>query len=255
MYLDFLGFTELIKDESRAMDLFRIIDDLNAHKDANYKVIAFSDTLLIYNSLNPSDEWYKKVELMYLIEFAQDLLAQLIEKDIYFKAVITEGEFCHNRLKNIDAYFGPALVDTHKVEKDLKGTGLYLDSKLRGFNAFFNYVDCGEGYDYVLLTQQLAGLRMYMDELPLDKKIIIDQVLGFGVYQECQFLKKVYNLMLNHPVEKVRVKYKFTWDMYSKFHSMIMNALIDSEFNMNALAVMDWSSVKKDYDNWYSGNG
>ena len=77
MYLDFLGFTELIKDKSRVIELFSIIDDLHAHKDPNYKVIVFSDTMLIYNSINPKNDWYKKIELMYLIEFARDLLLRL----------------------------------------------------------------------------------------------------------------------------------------------------------------------------------
>lgn len=251
MYLDFLGFTDLIKDKSRVFELFSIIDDLHAHKDTNYKVIVFSDTMLIYNSINPKNDWYKKIELMYLIEFAQDLLHRLIEKDIYFKAVITEGEFTFKKLNNIEAYFGQALVDTHKVEGNLKGTGLYIDSKLRIFNPFFNFVDCGDGYDYVLLTSQLAGISEHTDILPMPAELLTLRGLEFGVFQECQFLKKVYELMTGHPVNRVRNKYIFTWEMYSKFHSRIMNALAASGFNMKAVADMDWSDTEKTYANWF----
>lgn len=251
MYLDFLGFTELIKDKSRVIELFSIIDDLHAHKDPNYKVIVFSDTMLIYNSINPKNDWYKKIELMYLIEFAQDLLLRLIEKNIYFKAVITEGEFTFKKLNNIEAYFGQALVETYKAEENLKGTGLYIDSKLRLFNSFFDFVDCGDGYDYVLLTNQLAGIKEYTDILPIPVELITQQGLEFGVFQECQFLKKVHELMTNHPVDKIKDKYIFTWLMYSRFHSRIMNALADSGFNMKVLVDMDWSYTEKTYADWF----
>ncbi len=63
---------------------------------------------------------------MYLIEFTQQIFLRFIGKDIFFRAVITEGEFIHNKLKNIDSYFGRALVETYKAEKKTFWDGAFF---------------------------------------------------------------------------------------------------------------------------------
>jgi len=49
LYLDILGFAELVKDGPRVERLFQILDSARLHTDSDYQTIVFSDTLLAYN--------------------------------------------------------------------------------------------------------------------------------------------------------------------------------------------------------------
>ena len=46
----------------------------------------------------------------YLIEFAEDLQHRLTGQDVYFRAVLTTGDFSHYPLENIECFFGEALI-------------------------------------------------------------------------------------------------------------------------------------------------
>jgi len=47
MYMDILGFSNLINDKEKVETIYRIIDNSSIHEDSNYRVIVFSDTILI----------------------------------------------------------------------------------------------------------------------------------------------------------------------------------------------------------------
>ena len=79
LYLDILGFRELVMSSIRVMELYYIINLLSVHKDAGFKTIVFSDTLLVYNPTDvpESDRW---VEVMFLCEYVQQLLHRTADR-------------------------------------------------------------------------------------------------------------------------------------------------------------------------------
>ena len=55
LYIDILGFKDLVKSGSRVEELYRRIDRLNVHTDRDFTCIVFSDTILVYGH----DGWLK----------------------------------------------------------------------------------------------------------------------------------------------------------------------------------------------------
>jgi hypothetical protein len=76
-----------------------------------------------------------------------------LDLEYFFCAIITEGLFKHSKLTHIESYYGKVLVDAYRAEKELSGTGLYLDRRLSGLNFAFRYKQYSVNYDYVYLTQ------------------------------------------------------------------------------------------------------
>ena len=51
LYIDLLGFSELVHTKPEILpDLFRVLDKSNAYQHGDFRVIQFSDTLLVFNA-------------------------------------------------------------------------------------------------------------------------------------------------------------------------------------------------------------
>ena len=81
LYIDILGFSNFVRKRSLQVPrIYRIIENLNAHHHDAFRVIVFSDTVLIYNFLEPLTNEDKNYYVMFLIEFAQNLLYEFAGK-------------------------------------------------------------------------------------------------------------------------------------------------------------------------------
>ena len=69
LYLDILGFADLVEKSGEVEKLFRILDSA---------AIIFSDTVLAYNAHDSLTGTAKATEAMFLIELVQDLFLRLI---------------------------------------------------------------------------------------------------------------------------------------------------------------------------------
>ena len=49
LYIDILGFSNLIMNKKDVGQLYRIIDKAQIHHDSNFVTIVFSDTIIAYN--------------------------------------------------------------------------------------------------------------------------------------------------------------------------------------------------------------
>ena len=99
LYIDLLGFSDLVLKRGAVSRLYNIINSLNAHKHHAFRTIAFSDTLLVYNTYDPVSEHDRHYIVMFMCEFAQDLFYRLIGRNLYFRAYLTKGEFKVRQLK------------------------------------------------------------------------------------------------------------------------------------------------------------
>jgi hypothetical protein len=79
LYIDLLGFSEIVRTKQEALrKLFQVLDKSNAHKHGDFKVIQFSDTLLVYNKPDVDSNEDKRYCSMYLCEFAQEIQYMLL---------------------------------------------------------------------------------------------------------------------------------------------------------------------------------
>lgn len=132
LYLDILGFTHPVKQGNGRVisDLYEVIASLNANNHDAFKVVVFSDTVVVYNVNGGDTSEDASYLIMFLCEFAQDLLHRLTNRDIYFRAVITYGDFTHYELNGIPCFFGNALIEAYNSEKELKAIGLFIHKKI-----------------------------------------------------------------------------------------------------------------------------
>ena len=260
LYIDILGFSELIKEKPRVENLYRILDKATMHSDSNYRCIVFSDTIVAYNVHTNLSASAKTTELMFLIELTQDIFLRLIGTGIFFRAVITEGEFFHSQLTNLQAYFGQALVDAYRSEKSLLGTGLFLDKRLRKYNQVFRFKQHSEKFDYIFLTHYCTGLTSWLErnvdensgikqsEFPLPGELLTSGGIEYFVYPEVVHFHEIYEYMNNHPQPNVRAKFLTTWNMYCHGYPGLMRSLVDHDFMPDGLAKLDWQNAKERYE-------
>jgi hypothetical protein len=88
LYIDILGFSELVKTPERVAELYKIINYLNVHRHDVFTTIIFSDTILVYNNKHAAGLREVQYLIMYLCEFAQDLFYRLIGRDIHFRGYL-----------------------------------------------------------------------------------------------------------------------------------------------------------------------
>ncbi|MBA4320697.1 MAG: hypothetical protein C0412_20070 [Flavobacterium sp.] len=220
LYIDILGFETLATTNSHKIkNIFKILDQLGSHNHNHHfslQTVVFSDTVLIFNN---SDTEQKDVHLYvtYLIEYAQELFYELAAINVYFRGILTFGEFNFSQLKNIQAYYGIALIDAYKKEKQLEGFGLFVDKSISHKVVVFNKTKISEDFDFVILCQSLKNLySMTNGVLPTDIKVLTDTDDCYRIHEDLRFLREVNYLMKNHPVEKVQEKYRKVYDIYKK---------------------------------------
>lgn len=261
LYLDILGFSELIKTPSRVDQIFAVLDTAALHRDSNFRAIAFSDTLLAYHTRDGLKGSSKAVELMFLIELVQDIFLRLIGSGTYFRAVITEGAFHHSQLQNMQAFYGQALIDAYQKEKAITGTGLYLDRRLEQYDQVFRHRPYSSDFLFVCLTHTLTRLTpqkadlledaaLFADpDFPIPGEVLASQGMEYMVYPEIVYLKDVFSLKDSHPLPDVREKHLVTWNMYEHAYPKLVKSLVECDFSANGVANMDWTSASEHFEN------
>lgn len=248
LYLDFLGFRQLTKDPSKVRKMFSVLDECNLHKDPNYRAIVFSDTLLAYKTAPGIGRSPHSSELMFLIEFVQDITHRLARSGIFFRALIQHGAFEHKRLDNIDAYFGDALISSYDHEAGLQGTGLFLQSSLVQYDRVFRSKQFSPEYHFSFLTVDLVRATDFR-EFPLPDEVI--QWRGSGiekrVYLQVEYLRSLWQGCF-HDQPSIRSKFLNTWAMYEQNYRELTEVLRASDFSPESLCDIDWESARREFD-------
>lgn len=262
LYVDVLGFSDLVEQKGEVEKLYKVIDSIALHRDQSYRAIVFSDTILAYNRFDSLQGQGKAIELMFLIEFTQDLLRRLVGSGIAFRAIIKEGEFHHEQMMNIEKFYGRTLIDAHRDEKNLIGTGLFLDVALRDFNQIFGYHPFSDRYDFIYLTQRLTVLTLRGSDgernlsaskaglihYPVPGALIDGTDSEFGIYPEIMHLRDIYKNMTSHPVPAVRAKYLATWQMYVEGYPGLTDSFLKHGLQPTGVIDFDWSKAREHHD-------
>lgn len=158
LYIDILGFSDLVKrDPLQVEKIYGVLDSLNVHSDDIFRTIVFSDTVVVYNRIDPKPDDAKAHEsiVCYSIEFAEDLHHRLTGQGLYFRAVQVYGEFQHYALENIDCFFGEALIDAYAQEKKIPSIGLFIDTTCNQYNRYFLTEPFGDHLLFVYLNRSV----------------------------------------------------------------------------------------------------
>ncbi len=247
LYIDLLGFSDMIKTGYPVENIYARVDELNVHHDNDFKCIVFSDTILVYGA----DFWLdnRASAVMWLVEFAQDLFYRLIPLDKHFRAFITEGEFEHTDMKNIEAFYGRALVDCYEAEKEVNAMGVFLDSKLVSYSDIFKTTPYNGRCSYVHVMQGLGALdfsgTIFAPVTNLTFPIPGELVDGaeFSISYSARYIENVYRGSRDETnALRVREKFTNTLSLIRDRHPLLVDSLIASGFDLNALTTgIDWS--------------
>nr|WP_320022752.1 hypothetical protein [uncultured Draconibacterium sp.] len=243
LYIDILGFSELVKNDTKIVDeLYEIIASLNVHDHNVFKTIIFSDTILVYNDAEPIEGHDHRYIVMFLCEFVQDLQNRLTGRNIVYRAIITKGQFIHYEINKIPCFYGSALIDAYNSEKGIQAIGLFIDKSCKNRCVVFKTLEFNEKYDFVFTTQALERVEYeYEGDFPIDYYEVDQTELDWSVTPEIITLENIYRNSINHPEIKVRAKYENTFKLYEKHYPKTVKCLIENNFSPTFISPkIDW---------------
>ena len=213
LYIDILGFESMVGSKSYKIEkIFKIFDGLNVFKHPALEVVIFSDTILVFNK---NDDWPTHYYVTYLIEYAQELFYKLNWYNIFFKGIITHGEFNFSTLNNFQAYYGEALIETYNDEKTLDGFGLYINKELESAIVIFDKVEYNEKYLFIFLCQSFVNLSEDSNgELPIEIEMLSETDTYFRIDEDLRFFREIQFLRDKFPIEKIKLKYDRVYNTY-----------------------------------------
>lgn len=250
LYIDILGFSDLVMTTpDRVADLYEIISSLNVHKHQSFGTIVFSDTILVYPKFKrgvgkQADAYF----VMYLCEFAQDLMYRLRNKDIYFRAILTQGKFTHYLLNGVPCFYGPALVDAYNSEKKIQAVGLFMDNRCTSHSGVFHTQPFDERYDFVHLWQLLDEFEPRgLNPFPYRDAFKFEQSdFQWELAKDALILSNIArNRSSADP--KISLKHANTWHLLHHRYPKILDQLEDAKFDPRVFCPgLDWTeSVKR----------
>lgn len=257
LYIDILGFSDLAANSSsRIHDLYEVIASLNAHNHPAFRAIVFSDTILVYNTngddTSPSPD--RRYLVMFLCEFAQDLQYRLTKRRIFFRAVLVQGEFSHYELNSVPCFFGPALIEACKAEKDLQAIGLFMHKSILADSDVFKTAHFNEHFDFVFITKGLDIIEYdYGGHFPMDRFMVEETDLFHILPPELLHLESLHGGMQANENAKIRLKYANTWSLFEAHYPKTTRLLQDARFNWRAICPnVAWSEASSRFPEDYS---
>ncbi|WP_339101323.1 hypothetical protein WKQ99_10340 [Pseudomonas atacamensis] len=251
LYIDILGFSEMVSKEPRkVVRVYEILDTLNVHSRSDFKVIVFSDTILIYNDAPASVDLDKRYCVQTLVDFASDLHHRLVGQDIYFRAVIVKGDFQHYERSHVNCFFGSALITAYNAEKGIPSLGLFISDDCRAFGPIQPVAHFSPGLSFVFLCAGLQALSTLAPRTwPINLGCSLEANLAINTPWDVRFLRDIYIQMREHIEPAVRTKFLTAWDFYQRMYPEALSALLKKDFSINALAIGDWSVATKVLEN------
>ncbi|SRR6266404_2023900 len=245
LYIDILGFGDLVMNApDRVADLYEIISSLNVHRHESFGTIVFSDTILVYPKFERgtgrhADAYF----IMFLCEFAQDLMHRLRNKDIYFRAILTQGKFTHYFLDSIPCFYGPALVEAYKSEKQVKALGLFMDRRCTSRSDVFRTGPFNDRYDFVYLWQSFEAFEPHGNNpFPfVNASLFSEMDLQWTLAEEVLMLSNIARNRDN-PDTNISIKHTNTWELLRARYPKILNQLEGANFHPRVFCPgLDWT--------------
>ena len=252
LYIDLLGFSELVHTKPKILpDLFRVLDKSNAHQHGDFRVIQFSDTLLIFNAVEAVSNEDKSYYAMYLCEFAEEIQCMLLGRDTFLRGLLTYGQFedtgpaPNSNYRKIRAFWGESLIAAYNAEKNIQAVGLFVDKTVKPHMNIFKthlydqeraiwFVDTATGLRDCLLEGEgtdFSHVGEYIIETDGESLLAYDLL----------YLKRLFEHGHDTSLPpSVRMKYQTTWEIYRQKYKGLCKALEDAKFDFQKVIAIDW---------------
>jgi hypothetical protein len=250
LYIDLLGFTEIVRAKNQILpDLFQALDKSSAHGHGVFRVIQFSDTLLIYNAVEPTTSHDKNYVVMYLCEFAQEIQYKLLGRDTFFRGVITFGQFedteqtPNTTYQNIRAFWGVSLVKAYLAASQIQAIGLFVDeTAISHMNIFETHLfDREAGLWFADTATTLRNKFFDGVDFSYAQEDIVSSGNESLVAYDLVYLRRLYEH--SHDLNlapRVRNKYLNTWEIYRRKYRGLCSALEENAFDFDKIMPIGW---------------
>jgi hypothetical protein len=132
LLIDILGFSEICKTKD-SEEIYYFVNELLENgelwekRDLGFNVLYFSDTILLYQNTDlPIHQAF-----MDLYFIASRIYVKLLSQNIPVRGAITYGKFFtkQNKAQDKILFYGKALVDAAKLEKEKKWLGISISNE------------------------------------------------------------------------------------------------------------------------------
>ena len=248
LYVDLLGFSNLVQHRSSLLpNIFEALDNSNIHTHpGSFGVIQFSDTLIVYNEYDIDSHHEKKMCVMFLCEFAQEIQLRLLNRDLFIRAFITYGSFedtgpyPNPNYTHIRAFWGESLITAYQTEKTIQAVGLFVDDSIKPLLLTDLYqpdlYDQQKKIWFVDTSRMLSDQFFDGTDFSYAELNVTSQGMEYLLAYDLYYLKKLFEHGhdLNLP-PTVRTKYLTTWGFYRKNYKGLCSALEDSDFDYESI--------------------
>ena len=250
LYVDLLGFSEIVRSKPEILpDLFKVLDNSNAHQHGVFRVIQFSDTIIIYNEPYVDSDDDKRYCAMYLCEFAQEIQYMLLGRDAFLRGLITYGQFDDTgptpnaSYENIRGFWGKALIAAYLAEREIQAVGLFVDRTVKPYMHIFEthpYDEQGGIWFADTATSLRGKLFEGTDFSYAREEMIVTGGEPFLAY-DLLYLKRLFEHAHDESLApSVRIKHLTTWEVYRQKYKGLCRILEESEFEFRSVIDIEW---------------
>lgn len=250
LYIDLLGFSVLVQTKKDILpDLFLALDKSVVHQHGAFKVIQFSDTLLVYNEPAVDSARDKSYCAMYLCEFAQEIQYRLLGHNAFLRGLITYGKFedtgppPSENYKHIRAFGGEALIKTYQTEKEIQAVGLFVDKTVKPYMNIFetHLYDEDQEIWFVDTATSLREKGFEGTDFSYAKEDAVTSGNECFLAYDLFYLKRLFECGHDTALlPTVRIKYLTTWEIYRQKYKGLCAALEETAFDFKKVIDIDW---------------
>lgn len=250
LYIDLLGFSEIVQSKSDLLpELFHILDKSNAHKHGDFRVIQFSDTLLVYNEPELKSNQDHSYVAMYLCEFAQQIQYMLLGRDVFLRGLITYGQFDdtgptpNSDYEHVRAFSGNALIKAYRSESSIQAVGVFVDDTVKPHMNIFatQAYDRDKGIWFADTSTMLRDMLFEGTDFSYAKLEIIASGKESLLAYDFIYLKRLYEHGHDETLPpRIRTKYLTTWEIYRRSYPGLCHVLEEHEFVFEKVIDIDW---------------
>jgi hypothetical protein len=228
-----LGFKETVEnDPNKVKIIYDHINNLNVHNHDAFTTIVFSDTILVYNKVDPKNDSEHQYLSMFSCEFAQDLLYRCVGEKIFFRAILDYGEFSHNKLKNIESYYGKALIKCYEMEKKIQSIGLFISAEAMHYQNIFKMTKFNDDFYFVFLQQNFERFHESF-KIGIDDYNFYESTGIFSILKkDAEILKEIYDMSKTSTDPNVRIKHLQYFDIYRSEFRKTIDSLEMNDFDV-----------------------
>ena len=161
---------------------------------------------------------------------------------MYFRAHLTTGEFKVRQLENMQGFYGAALVEAYRREKEIQCTGLFIDDALLAECNIYHCEPYDENSHFVHLMQSLDTIRFPEAPFPVPPELIVAAGQEWYLAYDITYLRNVHRHLSNSRVNpRARLKHLAAWQMIRKRHKELLDTLEHNNFDPRSVSDFDWS--------------